>query len=98
MCEELPPPPLRVGVAVLGPRRTASERNRIKRRLRESFRLERAALDGALAASGVSVSLILAFKGNRFPETGRIPFESYRADVRGVLRMLLPHLEQWQKS
>lgn len=81
--------PLRVQAAFSVPKKRfprAVDRNRIKRLMRESYRLHKTALLAAAALAGRNLELVFLFAGDAVPAS--------RADIDGKCRYLLRRLQQ----
>lgn len=93
LLEKAPVAQLLTGFAV--PRRTcnAVRRNRLRRLMREAFRMEREALWSALRASPCSARILFVFKGKRDVPVERVKFIPVRQDIARLCRVMISTLE-----
>lgn len=79
---------LSTGFAVSGDRRTAVQRNRIKRLMKEAFRLESSVLQSHLRSRKKQVALLFVFKTSKNRSLYQVRFNDVRIDIARMIRVV----------
>jgi len=91
-------PVLRAGYAVSHKRFHAVRRNRIRRLMREAFRLESEPLRAAVEHHRVSADLVFMFRPKSDVHVERLTLQPVRTEIAGFCRRVRERIEQYDRA